>query len=302
MTSTTTDRMAVTADRLATRHRLYDGNLAPLRTSYTDKMLPAGAMHSTVGDMAKWLSFHLRGTVQGGRQLMQPDSLREMHALHQSIPLKPKADADVYDARFVGTGLGWYVRDYRGRKVVQHGGAWGAEMAIVPEENLGVVALSNRDGNGLVWMLIYDVIDAYVAGPDQAWSKAGKWERWLKIGGPEAVDRDRQQQRAELEKARKMDPLSLPLAAYAGTYRSALYGDLQTTIANGRLRVQFGEYAASLEHWDGDSFYAQAVIEPFLDWHVCFDIDQERQVRGLEIVHVGWKQPDERFLFVRRSD
>ena len=302
MKSTTTDREAIAADRLVTRHRLYDGELAPLRTPNSDKMAPAGAIHSTAGDMARWLSFHLREGEHNGRQLISKKAIREMHSLHQSIPVKWRPDSDAYDARFAGTGLGWYVRDYRGRKVISHGGSWGAEMAFVPEENLGVVVLSNRDWNGLVWMLIYDVIDAYVVGPEQAWSKGKKWEHWLPLGGPDAMDRDRKGQRAELEKNRKAGTHpSLPLAEYAGTYRSRLYSKLAVTVVEDRLHVQFGDYAATLDHWDQDSFYGHAVIEPFLDWHVKFDIDQQRSIKGLEIIHVGWKEPDERFLFTRRT-
>jgi hypothetical protein len=69
------------------------------------------------------------------------------------------------------------------------------------------------------------------------------------------------------------------------------------TVVDNRLRVQFGDYAASLDHWEQDSFYGHAVIEPFLDWLVKFDIDQQGGVQGLEIINVGWKDPDERFIF-----
>jgi CubicO group peptidase (beta-lactamase class C family) len=300
MKSTTTDRASIAAGRLAARHRIYDGELAPLRTPNSDKMAPAGAIHSTASDMARWLSFHLQEGDHNGKQLVSQGAMREMHALQQSIPVKRKADATVYDARLVGTGLGWYVRDYGGRKVIQHGGAWGADMAIVPEENLGVVVLSNRDWNGLVWMLIYDVIDAYTLGPEQAWSQGNKWDHFLRLGGPAAMGRDLKEQRAELEKSRKAgtEP-SLPLAEYAGSYRSKLYSNLTLTVVDCRLRVKLGDYAAQLDHWDQDTFYGHAVIEPFLDWHVKFELDEKRSVRGLEFINVGWKDPDERFLFTR---
>jgi len=299
--STTTDRRSIAAERLATRHRIYDGELAPLRTPNSDKMTPAGAIHSTASDMARWLSFHLVEGEHNGKQLVSENAMREMHALQQSIPVKRKADATVYDARLVGTGLGWFVRDYRGRTSIQHGGAWGAEMAIVPEEKLGVVVLSNRDWNGLVGMLIYDVIDAYIDGPQETWSPGKKWDHWLRIGGPESTDRDLKEQRAKLEKVRKAGTQpSLPLAAYAGIYRSKLYSNLKLTVRADHLHVKFGDYTAKLDHWEHDTFYGHAVIEPFFDWQVNFEIDKEKHsLRGLEIINVGWKDPDERFLFTR---
>ena len=129
MESTTTDRHSIAADQAATRHRLYDGELAPLRTPNSDMMAPAGAIHSTASDMAQWMLLNLRAGNYNERQLITTRTIREMHSLHQSIPVKWRPDSDVYDARFIGTGLGWFVRDYRGRKVIQHGGAWGPAMA-----------------------------------------------------------------------------------------------------------------------------------------------------------------------------
>jgi CubicO group peptidase (beta-lactamase class C family) len=301
MKSTTTNRASVAADRVASRHRMYDGNLAPLRTRiYETNTAPAGAIHSTVGDMAGWLRFHLQEGKLNGRRLISESAMREMHAMQQSIPVKWRPDATVYESRFVGAGLGWYVSEYRGRKVVQHGGGWGAEMALIPEENLGVVVLSNRDWNGMVWMLIADMFDAYLVGPEQAWSKGKKWDHWFPLGGPDSMDRERKKQRAELDKNREQGTHpSLPLADYAGTYRSTLYYDVVVTVDGGRLHAKFGDFAGTLDHWDDDAFYGHAVIEPFLDWHVKFDLDENRAVRGLEIIHIGWKDPDERFLFTR---
>ncbi|MEK6262387.1 MAG: serine hydrolase [Planctomycetota bacterium] len=304
MTSTTTDRSSVPVDRLAMRHRFYDTELAPLRTPLADRLTAeAGAIHSTVNDMAKWLRFQLREGEHNGRQLIAKKTLREMHSLQHSIPVQWKPDSDVYRARFVGTGFGWFVRDYRGRKLVQHDGAWGANMNFVPEENLGIVVLSNRDWNSLVWMLSYDIVDADLVGQEQTWSPGGKkWDHWLPLGGPNAGDRDLKVELKKLEESRaKRTQPSLPLEAYAGTFASKLYSDLHVTAVDGRLRVKFGTYSATLDHWEKDAFYGHAVIEPFFDWLVKFDIGEDRSVTGLEIINIGWKEPDERFVFTRRT-
>ena len=65
--------------------------------------------------------------------------------------------------------------------------------------------------------------------------------------------------------------------------------------------MKFGTYSATLEHWEKDAFYGHAVIEPFLDWLVKFDIGEDGSVTGLEVIHIGWKDPDERFIFTRRN-
>jgi CubicO group peptidase (beta-lactamase class C family) len=299
--STTVMREQVAPERLAARHRRYGDRVLPFPKPIRDAAVaPASSIHSTAVDMAQWLKWHLAEGLHNDRRLLKAETLRDMHALHQSIPIRwNPEDTNVHQARFVGTGLGWFVRDYRGRKVVQHGGGWGAETALVPEEKLAVVVLSNLDHNLLVQMLIYDVIDACCVGPERAWSKAAKWDFWLKIGAPENYDRVRTEHRALLEKVRVAGTKpALPLDRYAGTYESKLYGTLEVRLEGDHLAVRFGDHAAALEHWQHDMFYGGSVVEQFLDWLVMFHVADGAADR-LEIMHVGWKDPDEKQIFRR---
>jgi hypothetical protein len=94
-----------------------------------------------------------------------------------------------------------------------------------------------------------------------------------------------------------------PIASCTKSFTAACIAVLvlRVSVVDGQLRIEFGDYSAKLDHWQQDSFYGHAVIEPFLDWLVKFDIDRARFVRRLEIIHVGWKDPDERFVFTRRG-
>jgi CubicO group peptidase (beta-lactamase class C family) len=301
MKSAAVSREDVPIEKLATRHRRYDGKVEPLRTPIRDELCaPAGAIHASATDMAQWLKLHLQEGEWDGRRLLQAETVREMHSLHQSIPIQARPDANDYSPKIAGTGLGWFVRDFRGRKIVAHGGGWGADMVLVPEESLGVIVLSNVDHNLVVQMLACDMLDAYLVGPEQAWAQGGKWDIWMTIGGPGHMDRARTAQKAELDKARRPGTMpSVPLARFAGDYDSQLYGLLEVRYEGDQLRVRFGDHSAQLAHWENDSFYAPAVVEPFLDWLVKFQVESDMSVSGLEIVHIGWKDPDERHLFRR---
>jgi CubicO group peptidase (beta-lactamase class C family) len=75
-----------------------------------------------------------------------------MEAQHSVVPIQPTPKRHLPYARlFFGGGLGWRLRDYRGRKVVYHGGSAGAVAAMMPEEGCGVVVLANR-ASGLVYL------------------------------------------------------------------------------------------------------------------------------------------------------
>ena len=62
------------------------------------------------------------------------------------------------EAHFLNYGLGWFLHDYRGRKVVEHGGAidgMRAQVAMMPEEKLGLVVLTNMNGSILPLAIMY---------------------------------------------------------------------------------------------------------------------------------------------------
>lgn len=93
---------------------------------------PSGALLSTIGDLAKWMT-HLLG--RGGRA----DS-----------PLSSLCGDTVrttYDG--LNYGLGLFVAEAGGQRLVRHGGGlWGfrAETAVFPDSGLGVAVLSNLRG------------------------------------------------------------------------------------------------------------------------------------------------------------
>ena len=66
---------------------------------------------------------------------------------------------------FADYALGWGLRDYHGRKLVGHtGGVAGfvSRVMLVPEENLGVVMLTNAEEGGAFDSILYHVLDHYL--------------------------------------------------------------------------------------------------------------------------------------------
>lgn len=95
---------------------------------------PAGAINSNTGEMTKWLRLMLGGGAYEGKRLVSEKNFREL--VTEQMPIAPK----------LGYGLGWFLRDWRGRKEVDHGGnveGFSTMVAMIPEEHLGLVMLSN---------------------------------------------------------------------------------------------------------------------------------------------------------------
>ncbi|WND02930.1 serine hydrolase [Temperatibacter marinus] len=99
-----------------------------------DNISPAGGIHSNVLDMANWVRFNLGKGKFDGKQLLSSKQFDDLWGA--AISMAPGMDY----------GLGWFIRDWQGKKVIEHGGniqGYAAQVALMPEENLGFVLLTN---------------------------------------------------------------------------------------------------------------------------------------------------------------
>lgn len=255
---------------------------------------PAGGLHCSISEMTRWLQFQLSRGESADNRILQEKTVREMHAMHQAVPITRRPTDSPYAARFLGAGLGWYTWDYRGRRLVVHSGSWGAIVGLVPEEELGVVVLSNLDWNGLSGMLMYRALDSYCAPHETIWDEANF--KQFDMEGPGHACRRRDTERNDLAAERKGDSKrSLPLEAYAQDYDSDLFGDLAIAHDRDALTLTIGRFATTLTHWEANAFYARTPTRLNYDWLVKFETEKD-QVRRVRLQYVGWQEPDAVFI------
>src|SRR5690348_16252755 len=116
-------------------------------------------------------------------------------------------------------------------------------VAMIPDDKLGVVVLSNLDLESLPGLLMYDVFDAYLLGPETAWN-GDKWETtWLRYEPPGHAYRPRDDAKARLEKSCTPGTKpALALEEYAAAFDSKLHGRLVVRHDGSWLSVTFGEF------------------------------------------------------------
>jgi len=95
---------------------------------------PAGAINSSARDMAQWVRLMLGNGVFNGKRLVSEKGFEELTRKQINI------------AGSIDYGLGWFLRQWNGHKVVEHGGnidGFNAQVAFMPDQKLGFVLLTN---------------------------------------------------------------------------------------------------------------------------------------------------------------
>jgi CubicO group peptidase (beta-lactamase class C family) len=239
-------------------HFEIDGVARPIDEAPVDAVPAAGAAWSSAEDAARWMRFLLDSGRVGGRRLVSEASFRELFRPQAFVPAEQfYPTAELTRPHWVTYGLGWFQQDYRGKFVAMHTGSIDgrtAIIALVPEERLGVYVFGNIDHAEFRHALMWWVIDRYTGAPARDWSA-----EFLALYGERKARAERAREEREAKRALGTTP-SVPLAAFAGRYVHAVYGDLEVKFADGALSVHFGPspaHAGRLEHWHHDTFRAR---------------------------------------------
>jgi CubicO group peptidase (beta-lactamase class C family) len=140
----------------------YDHNFATNQTRNLPPrdltvIAPAGAINSSAREMAEWVRLMLGGGVYGGKRLVSEAGFAEL--------VKPQM-------KFAGNvdyGLGWFLRDWNGHKVVEHPGnidGFNAQVALMPDQHVGLVLLTNVSASTLGQFAMNAVWSNLVGAPD----------------------------------------------------------------------------------------------------------------------------------------
>ncbi len=222
---------------------------------------PAGGINSNAEDMAKWMLVQLaEGRLADGSALIKPATARQLTTLTTPIPAGQGApELSAIRPNFNGYGLGLFLRDYRGHKLVTHTGGlpgYVSKVAMIPDAQVGVVILTNQESGSAFESIANLVLDAYLGAP-----AATDW-----VAAYQAIEKRRASATAQSTNASaaardSASKPSLALEKYAGKYRDAWYGEMTiATAPGGGLTITFDRTPrlnGTLEHWQHDTFVAR---------------------------------------------
>jgi CubicO group peptidase (beta-lactamase class C family) len=230
-----------------------EGKLVKIPFCYIDNLAPAGSIGSSVNDMSHWVMMQLNGGKYEGTQVVPLSALNATYVPHSILG---NGGQRFNTGHFSLYGLGWFLQEYCGKKIVSHtGGVNGfvTSVTLIPEEKLGVIVFTNTDQNAFYEALKWEIMDAYLKMPYRNYSK-------------DFLGRYLNNVNAELKHDQSMkDSVALHLKtelaqdAYTGNYFNDVYGDMKVVVEKGELRMKFLHHPdmyAKLESLGGNRFYA----------------------------------------------
>jgi hypothetical protein len=169
------------------------------------------------------------------------------------------------------------VEDYRGAKIIWHGGAvLGFKTAVVllPGRKVGFAITINSEEGELIRGLMFELLDHYLGFPTSDWPARFKAYRATQFAeGLKAVE-------AAKTKPAKVGP-TLPLRRYAGTYTDAWYGNVEVVSGANGLAIDFKStpnMTGRLQHWQYNTFVTRFTDRSIEPAYVTFSVSQDGKV------------------------
>jgi CubicO group peptidase (beta-lactamase class C family) len=270
MNETFGTRGAIGADRAHVMPHYYAGDQLVLAEwdIPADKAQAAGSVWSSVHDMSLWAQFLLRdGITASGQRLISEASFADMFEPQQLASV-----ADFYPTvELTGPhwrtyALGWFQQDFQGRKIDFHTGSLGGLIAIIgldQASDRAVIVLGNRDHAEMRHAILWEVMDDNPPAARRDWNQ-DIFELYAGRASESAV----KWQETEKKRIKDTRP-ALPLAAYAGIYRSPLNGDLVVELSGDNLVFKTALISAhGTGNWTPSSSNTCPGICEFASFHI----------------------------------
>ena len=212
---------------------------------------PAGSINSCVEDMLRYLRFQLGD----GTPLLTSASLGEMHK--PNIFLPAPLDMPMEETVLHSYCMGWIAEMYRGHKVLQHGGnvnGFSAQMFLVPDQKLGIVALTNMDGCFVHMSAARSITDHFLG------VEGGDWfHRYYEFASKSEEGLAELLHQFTGERREGTCP-GHPLEEYCGEYTRRGYGPCTVSLRDETLWLEILEGEIPLEHFHYETFLTRGIL------------------------------------------
>jgi CubicO group peptidase (beta-lactamase class C family) len=244
MNHTSSNWASINTDANACKpYTLVEGKLVQMPYVNVDNLGPAASINSSVKDLSHWLIMQLDSGRYEGKQIVPFPVLQATR--NSNTIVHDVGNAFFPSKHFQTYGLGWFLEDYNGKKIISHdGGANGfvTTTCFIPELGLGITVLTNTDANNLFGAIRQQIIDAYMGLPYRNYSDYYRARtRKAEKPGEEKLKKQR-------ELVAKKNKAELDLKAYTGKFIHPVYGELSIQEEKGKLSLHFAHHPQLIGH------------------------------------------------------
>jgi CubicO group peptidase (beta-lactamase class C family) len=238
----------------------------------------AGGIVTNPVDWAKWITVQLaRGLLPDGTRLYSEAQANQMWRPNIIISSSGGPTPDVPGRAIAATyAAGWQVMDYRGERMITHGGGapgYISGTVLLPGRDAGFSYFTNAEEGMLLRALRSGIADLIMGKGGHDW--IAESARLRAEGDVRSIAAAAEIDAKQAAGARP----SLPLDAYVGTWRDPWYGDIVISRRGDGLWLDFTRTNAlkgPLEPYDGETFRSRFPDKREEDAFITFTLDAGR--------------------------
>jgi len=244
---------------VARAHVPLNGKLNAIDSNFIERFGAAASVASSVNDMSLWLQAQLNQGAYGAKLNEKSPRLfsaKQSRTMWKAQTLRSVSETETQQDKthFSAYGLGWFMKDYHGVKLLHHGGGilgMVSKVVLVPEEDLAMVILTNQQSSFAINAIYHQILNEYLELPKKDWIAYYHAKQKTKIA------KEQKRLAKAAESVQKNSAHSLKLREYAQIYVDDWYGEINVTFKNNKLHMQFGntpELKGTLEHYQHNTF------------------------------------------------
>lgn len=213
-------------------------------------MGPAGAINSSVNEMANWVITWINGGKFKGKEIL-PATYVTQAMSSQMVIAAGLPDKEIPDAHLSNYGFGWFISSYRGHYRVEHGGnidGFSASTTFFPSDSVGVIVLTNQNGSAVPGIVRNIIADRLLALNRIDWNKrANDAQAKAKAAAKDAQKNTTKNKKEGTKPSHKLND-------YEGLYNNPGYGTIEVYVKNDSLFFRTKNGDAWLRHFHYDVF------------------------------------------------
>lgn len=257
----------------------------------------AGGIYANVDDLTQWMLVHLNKGAYGEQlkdTLFTRENQNEMWMIHTTTRENGNKR---YNTHFSGYGLGWDLRDKKGKIIVSHtGGLPGmlSRTVLIPDLNLGIVVLTNTEpgGAGVFEGVSRTLVDSYLGLDDYGWiDKFVGYFKGKSEQGSAVVD-------AVWETVKSASKTKVQHENYIGIYEDPWFGKVEVFLKNGKPWIKCHrspKLNGSMSYYKSNTFAVKWEYQDMnADVFAMFRLDENGKAQGLKMKGIS---PDIDFSF-----